>query len=90
MVYGNNCSSDSKVQLRLNFQKEDISVIERYGTVAVYTRGRLLLVPVFGTIFQKYAKFWQFFRETLDLHLDLIYMIYDKLTPRTIIFLDLI
>ena len=53
-------SSDSKAQLHLNFQKEDKSVIEKYSTVVVRTWGRLPLLPVFGTIFQKYTKFWQF------------------------------
>ena len=56
-VSNNNYSSDSKAQLHLNFQKEDISVIEKYSTVVVRTWGRLAHLPVFGTIFQKYTKF---------------------------------
>ena len=59
-VPDNNYSSNSKAQLHLNFQKEGISVIEKYSTVVVCTWGRLPLLPVFGTMFQKYIKFWQF------------------------------
>ena len=51
----NNYSSDSKAQLHLNFQREDISGIEKYSTVVVHTWGRL---PSFGTIFQKCKNFW--------------------------------
>ena len=42
------------------FKKEDISIIEKYSTAVMHTWGRLPLLPVFGTIFQKYTKFWQF------------------------------
>ena len=59
-VSNNNYSSDSKAQLHLNFQKEDISVIEKYSTIVVCTWDRLPLLPIFETIFQKYTKFWQF------------------------------
>ena len=52
-VSDSNYSSDSKAQLHLNFQKENISVIEKYSTVVVRTWGRLLILQVFGTIFQK-------------------------------------
>ena len=36
-VSNNNYSSDSKAQLHINFQKEDISVVEKYSTVVVRT-----------------------------------------------------
>ena len=52
-VSDSNYSSDSKAQLHLNFQKKNISGIEKYSTVAVRTWGRLLILQVFGTIFQK-------------------------------------
>ena len=42
------------------FLKKDISVIQKYSTAVIHTWGRLLLLPVFGTIFQKYTKLWQF------------------------------
>ena len=42
------------------FLKKDISVIQKYSTAVMYTWGRVTLLPVFGTIFQKYTKFWQF------------------------------
>ena len=52
--------SDSKAQLRVKFPKK-ISVIEKYSTVVVHTWCCLHLLPVFGTIFQKYTNFWQLF-----------------------------
>ena len=61
-VSNNNCSSDSKAQLYLNFQKEYISVIEKYSTVVVRTWGRLPLLPVFGTIFGRFCVFQGDFR----------------------------
>ena len=36
-VSDNDCSSDSMVQLHLNFQKKDTSVIKKYSTVVVCT-----------------------------------------------------
>ena len=42
------------------FKKKDISVIEKYSTAVMHTWGRLPLLPVFGTIFQKYTELWQF------------------------------
>ena len=59
-VSNNDYSSDIKAQLHLNFQKKDVSVVEKYSTVVVRTWGRLPLLPVFGTICQKYTKFWKF------------------------------
>ena len=41
-------------------KKKDISVIQKYSTAIMHTWGRLPLLPVFGTIFQKYTKLWQF------------------------------
>ena len=44
--------SNKKISL-----KKDISVIQKY---VIHTSGRLPVLPVFGTIFQKYTKIWQF------------------------------
>ena len=63
-------------------KKKDISVIQKYSTAVMHAWGSLPLLPVFGTIFQNYTKILQFlsFRESLDLRLELIYIMYDKLT----------
>ena len=45
---------------KIFFKKEDISVTQKYSTAVMHTWGRLPLLPVFGTIFQKYTKFWKF------------------------------
>ena len=58
VVYGNDYSSDSKVQLYVNFPKNDISVIQIYSTAVVRTWHCLPLLPVFGTICLIYAKLW--------------------------------
>ena len=66
-----------------DFFLKDISVIQKYNTAVMHTWSRLPLLLVFGTIFQEYAKIWQFFlslREFFELRLELIYMMYDKLT----------
>ena len=62
--------------------KKDISVIENYSTVVVRIWGWLPLLA-FGTclskIYNSLAVF-ESFRESLDQRLDLIYMIYDRIT----------
>ena len=77
------CCIPSEATRRFFFlKKKDISVIQKYSTAVMHAWGSLPLLPVFGTIFQNYTNILQFlsFRESLDLRLELIYIMYDKLT----------
>ena len=59
-----------------------MSVIENYSTVVMRIWGRLPLLA-FGTCLSKIYKIlavFVSFRESLDLRLDLIYMMYGRLT----------
>ena len=70
------------------FKKKDISVIEKYSTAVMHTWGRLPLLPVwnnFSKIYKTVAVFVSF-RESLDLRLELIYMMYGKLTLGRLIY----
>ena len=53
-------SLEQQVDLFVFFLKKDLSVIQKYSTAVMPTWGRLPLLPIFGTIFQKHAKIWQF------------------------------
>ena len=59
-----------------------MSVIENYSTVVMHIWGRPPLLA-FGTCLSKIYKIlavFVSFRESLDLRLDLMYIMYDKLT----------